>query len=305
MYSYKQGIEPDYNQYMLSYLSKQSYFTGVKKFFMCRNPEHNDHTPSMMFNPKNNKVHCFSCGVTYGLIDLVMIDHQLNYHDAVNYIRTNLMGTTPIQCNVSTQTCDFRVFYQSLDKDYTYLNKRGLNSFLCEKMGVRHNPINDSIIITNGIDCYTERFTTGDIRYKHYGKIDLYNRTQPSNPDKWTIIVEGEVDCLSVYEAINFNEGVYSSVSKLPLNCIALGSCNNWRRLVNSGINRLILALDNDDAGQRATNELAVELVKRGIDFYIVNLYDEFKDANDILLWNRKKFQLNIKKVLQICKKGV
>ena len=294
MYSYKDA-DVNYNEYMLNYLSTTNYYHP--KFFNCRCPEHNDNKPSMKFNRKNNKVHCFSCGVTYGLIDLVMVDHKLSYVEALNYIKVNLLNEKPIALKKTAQICDYTHFYETLELDYTYTRKRGINDYITFKFGVRYNRLNNSIIIANGIDCYTERFIdAGEFRYKHYGKLELFNKTQPSNADKPSIIVEGELDCLSVYEAIGFKEGV--KIRDLPFNCIALGSANNWHKLVDSGIDNLIIALDNDESGVKATEQLCDALIKKGIKYKVVNLYGDYKDANEILLGNLNLFRENIKKLL-------
>ena len=293
MYSYKDA-ENNYNEFMMNYLSTTNYYHP--KFFKCRNPAHADNKPSMKFNSKNNKVHCFSCGVTYGLIDLVMIDNKLTYPEALNYIRVNLLHEKPIAPKITTQICDYTHFYETLDINYTYTQKRNINDYIAQRFGVLYNKANNSIIIANGKDCYTERFIDGDVRYKHYGKLELFNKTQPVNSDKPTIVVEGEIDCLSVYEAIGFKEGV--KIKDLPCNCLALGSANNWHKLVSSGINNLIIALDNDDAGVKATEQLIDALSKKGIKFKVANLYGQYKDANDILVNDLKLFKENIKNVL-------
>lgn len=294
MYSYKDA-ENNYNEFMMNYLSTTNYYHP--KFFNCRNPNHIDNKPSMKFNPKNNKVHCFSCGVTYGLIDLVMVDNKLTYPEALNYIRVNLLHQKPIALKITNQICDYTQFYETLDINYTYTRKRGINDYIAFKFGVRYNKVNNSIIIANGKDCYTERFINNiEIRYKHYGKLELFNKTQPSNPDKPTIVVEGELDCLSVYEAIGFKEGV--KVKDLPCNCLALGSANNWHKLVESGIDNLIIALDNDESGRNATALLCSELDKKNINYKVVDLYDNYKDANEILLKDINLFKINIKNVL-------
>lgn len=294
MYSYKDA-ENNYNEFMMNYLSTTNYYNP--KFFNCRNPNHIDNKPSMKFNPKNNKVHCFSCGVTYGLIDLVMVDQKLTYPEALNYIRVNLLHQKPIALKITNQICDYTQFYETLELDYTYTRKRGINDYIAFRFGVRYNKVNNSIIIANGKDCYTERFINNiEIRYKHYGKLELFNKTQPSNPDKPTIVVEGELDCLSVYEAIGFKEGV--KVKDLPCNCLALGSANNWHKLVDSGIDNLIIALDNDESGRNATALLCKELDKKNINYKVVDLYDNYKDANEILLKDINLFKTNIKNVL-------
>lgn len=48
-----------------------------RKRFRCLNPQHLDRDPSMGFDPKRNKVHCFACGADYDLFDLLAIDENL------------------------------------------------------------------------------------------------------------------------------------------------------------------------------------------------------------------------------------
>ncbi len=49
-----------------------------RKRFRCLNPAHLDRDPSMGFDPKRNKVHCFACGADYDLFDLLTIDENLS-----------------------------------------------------------------------------------------------------------------------------------------------------------------------------------------------------------------------------------
>ena len=51
---------------------------NTKKNFHCLSPSHNDEHPSMGFDRKRNRVHCFSCGASYDLIDLIGIDFGLH-----------------------------------------------------------------------------------------------------------------------------------------------------------------------------------------------------------------------------------
>ena len=291
-YSYKDA-KVNYDDYMLNYLRMTGYYTG--RFFKCRNPEHYDNNPSMSFNPKKNKVHCFSCGCTYDLIELVKVDNNFSYAEAVNFIRDKFTNEKPLKINVSESKTNYLNYYLSCDADYSYLKSRGINEYLAYKFGTRWDSNHKSVIISNGHYSYTERFTEGNLRYKHFGELILYNKTQPVNQDKPTIIVEGEIDCLSVYEALGFKEGI--NIKDLEYNCIALGSANNWYRLIESGINNLILALDNDESGLNATRLLSIELSKLNITFKVVNLYDKYKDANEILLNDKELFIQNIKKI--------
>ena len=49
-----------------------------RKRFRCLNPAHLDRDPSMGFDPKRDKVHCFACGADYDLFDLLTIDNNLS-----------------------------------------------------------------------------------------------------------------------------------------------------------------------------------------------------------------------------------
>lgn len=50
---------------------------NTRKPFNCLNPEHADKNPSMSYDKKRNKVHCFSCGADYDIIDLIQIDYNI------------------------------------------------------------------------------------------------------------------------------------------------------------------------------------------------------------------------------------
>jgi len=50
---------------------------NTKKPFHCLNPDHADKNPSMSFDRRRNKVHCFACGADYDIFDLVGLEHRL------------------------------------------------------------------------------------------------------------------------------------------------------------------------------------------------------------------------------------
>jgi len=49
---------------------------STRKNFCCLNPEHLDTNPSMSYDPKRNKCHCFSCNANYDIFDLIAIDYS-------------------------------------------------------------------------------------------------------------------------------------------------------------------------------------------------------------------------------------
>lgn len=53
----------------------------LNKPFHCLNPDHNDNKPSMSYDKKRQKVHCFSCNADYDTFDLIGIDYNLTGND--------------------------------------------------------------------------------------------------------------------------------------------------------------------------------------------------------------------------------
>ena len=74
------GTEEEAMGYVKSQL--ESYLQGMgidtRKHFRCLNPNHRDENPSMSYDRKRQKAHCFSCGVDYDTID-VIAKNQRNF----------------------------------------------------------------------------------------------------------------------------------------------------------------------------------------------------------------------------------
>lgn len=49
----------------------------LRRPFRCLNPRHEDVHPSMSYNERAGNVHCFSCGATYDLLDLIGLDYGI------------------------------------------------------------------------------------------------------------------------------------------------------------------------------------------------------------------------------------
>ena len=62
--------------YLRSYL-EEVHSVNVQRPFRCLNPEHKDEHPSMGFDKAHNRVHCFSCGFSADIIDLIKQDNNL------------------------------------------------------------------------------------------------------------------------------------------------------------------------------------------------------------------------------------
>ena len=110
--------------------------------------------------------------------------------------------------------------------------------------------------------------------------------------DEYVFITEGQIDAMSFME--------------IGLDAIGLGGVNEVSKLINqlkghTSAKILILALDNDKAGRRATGKFIEELAENELNQkYVVvsGLYGEYKDANEFLVADREKFIEKMKRAV-------
>lgn len=127
----------------------------------CLNPAHEDQHPSMSYNPRNQTVHCFSCGVTYDIFDLVGIDYALECFPDQYRKAAELFGiaageapavipwskqksTRPTTLPVRKQealshpdrTGELLELMRKGTTDYAYFKQRGLSEAICRTYGL-------------------------------------------------------------------------------------------------------------------------------------------------------------------------
>ena len=59
------------------YMAQRGQVVGSrgKKLIRCINPVHSDSTPSMSYYPKNQTLHCFGCGKSYDIFNVIAMDY--------------------------------------------------------------------------------------------------------------------------------------------------------------------------------------------------------------------------------------
>lgn len=62
--------------YLADYLRQKGI--NITKPFCCLSSEHADKHPSMSYNKRTFAVHCFACGVTYDIFDLIGLDYGIS-----------------------------------------------------------------------------------------------------------------------------------------------------------------------------------------------------------------------------------
>lgn len=305
-------------KYLPDYL--QSKGLSLYKPFNCLNPEHQDKSPSMSYNKNANNVHCFSCNCTYSLIDLIGIEYGITdtkeminkayelYNisiDQEDHIQRRTSGratakaTAPEEVhqesNKAEATPELDPYIINCSKyinETDYLIKRGISLNLQKKYLIGYDKKQKNIIIPTGRDTYIKRSIDPEAsgRYRNKGNSKLFNDMLAFMSDKPIYIVEGAIDCLSFLE--------------VGAEAIALNSIANTKLLIDTIKEQLpeqalILALDNDEPGQKAQKKLAEELEVLEVSFYCFNPYGSYKDGNEALVKDKEAFSLKVKEGIE------
>ena len=270
------------------YLEAQGINT--RKPFRCLNPNHADQNPSMSYDKKNKRVKCFSCNATYDIFDLIGLDYGLSDNREIFKKAYELYGITIDTDNRaldwndtigqpketythtanSTQQANFIDYYKQCAeklKATNYLEERGISAATAKQYMLGYEPhftqgtggqVWQAIIIPTGANSYVARNVDKQAekknRIRKKGSSTIFNSKVIFTTDKPLIIVEGELDALSVIEAGG--------------QAIGLGSTSNYTQLIRLLEDKdkkpkapLIIALDNDPEGKEAANRNGAQLV--------------------------------------------
>ncbi len=175
-----------------------------------------------------------------------------------------------------------------------YPQKRGLSEAVIKRFMLGYDAnytkstggkVWNALIIPTGSNSYVARNTDPEAdkkdRYRKVGASHIYNTRALKDATSPIFITEGELDALSIIEAGG--------------EAVALGSTANYRQLVQmlekqKPAQPLVVALDNDQDGEKTAETLIKELERLQISFYRLNVYGEHKDANEALLADREAF---------------
>ena len=254
---------------------------------------------------------CFSCnrsGDIFALIGLlkgVGEDTPEAFTETYNELRID-MGAEyePIKREVPIeQPTNYTTFFlqaaQNIDK-CDYLDRRGISKELQKRfyIGYVENwqsptaikngktpPPSSRIIIPTSEYSYLARATTENSKTPKMkeGKTHILNLNGAIRSGKPCFIVEGEIDALSILE--------------VGAEAIGLGSTSNIKEFLeylktNKPKAPLILCLDNDGAGTKATKELSEGLTALTIEHYTADILNGAKDPNEALCKDRQAFAL-------------
>lgn len=257
-------------------------------------PFHSEKTPSFTVSHSKGIYKCFGCGASGDAIQFLMDYSRMNYVQAIRHIaeRYNIA--------IEEETKEYikpPARLEKLQQDtIKYFEQRGISNNTLLRFGITEcvewmpeakaevraicfNYIRDGELIN-----IKYRAKGKDFKLHKNAELAFYNLDAISGESE-AVICEGEIDCLSLYEA-----GIFNAVS-VP-NGAGTGNQqlkyldNCWTYFEDK--TRVIIFTDNDTAGIKLKNELTRRLgVER---CYFVHPVEGCKDANDILLKHGKEF---------------
>lgn len=284
---------------------------SLRRKFNCLNPDHDDSNPSMSYNKRHQTVHCFSCGCSYDIFDLIKLDNQCTSKEAFEIAEQLYNGVEvkrmPIKEEKTYQN-DYSTYFNICHKrinDTDYPSFRGISTQVKDEFNIgfdEHFKVNrngesitwKAIIIPTSSYSFvarnTDKTAEKDNRIRKQGSSCLFNKDIISNTDDPIFIVEGEFDALSIHE--------------VGRKSIALGSVANAHQLIKflkevNPKNKLIISLDNDEEGKKATEYLVKELRNLKIIYLVKNISNKYKDPNEALMKDRENFMNNVENAIK------
>ena len=293
------SVIAQYRTYLSDYLEK-NHNMKPKQFFQCLNPQHTDNNPSMMFTDKYNICHCFSCGVSYDIFDVVGIDYHLdNFRDQLLKIQELYLGYVPIMKSTNTvdnKIYDYTNYYKKCIKNINktnYLQSRGITEELIKKYNIGYDDDRSLIVFPINKHCYFARSTVSKDKIKSKGKSDIWNKKyiEDGNESDLIYVTEGIIDSLSL-EVIDPN-----------IKTISINGVGNINQLIHElkGQNfngTIVVIFDNDGPGIQASKTLVEELTKINVNSFSNTLISNFgadvcTDINSALMINKDKLKAN------------
>ena len=309
-FEYKEDLKellPVYLDYLVSKGDLEESGDGFYTCPFCNSGNKQKNTAA--FHVKGTRYNCFSCTKKGDIFDLVGHMEGLENNFAKHYNRTLKIMRPYLDGNKPEKSVKVTTPKVQKEEDYTeylhkchedvsgtdYFVKRGLSKGIIDRFNLGYDADKNLVTIPYNPDCkgYVHRVLwNSDYKYCKHGN-EMFNiealysyhtADDLFNNGGYVFIVEGQLDSLSFEE--------------IGLDAVGLGGVNETTKLVEQIKKRpsskiLILALDNDKAGKRATGKLVEEIAEAELNQKFIvksDLYGRYKDANEFLVSDRMGF---------------
>lgn len=297
------------NAFLMADLLQLDHFDEKNLKACC--PYHDEDTASFIYNKKNYSFHCFGCGKTVDIIDILM-EQGKTFLEATKY----LFEEAEISYSFGEQDVKTKRNYRYPHEEpmndkkniIEYLGKRGISKRVIEYLDIREDSrgngvfnfydTNDVLTMVKYRPSHTVTKESKQPKTWCQSGADtsplLFNMNRV-NTSKPLLVCEGEVDCASAIEA-----GYLNTVS------VPLGAGNlhwieeNWDWL--DEFESIIIWSDNDEAGEKMRKDCIYRLGTWRTKYIVTPNYFEredgrqipVKDVNDCLQVGGKEFVLKL-----------
>ncbi|MDE5583625.1 MAG: toprim domain-containing protein [Ruminococcus sp.] len=287
----------------------------------------------IVFDPKADYPHwkCYKCGLYEDIIGLwkahtnytdnsevfrtlyehygITIDEMFTDVYSVNNVNIPKNKSDNLSSNTTEPESDYTDFFLQANKNLMQTSyHRGISLETLNRFNIgyvadwRHPktpltvPTSPRLIIPTSKYSYLARDTRENLTatQKKYskskvGNVHIFNVNALQTDDKPVFVVEGEIDALSIIDVGGEAVAIGSTSNvNIFLNC--LKDCTN----LYSKKPTLILLLDNDTAGQKATEKIIEGLQDMDIVYYKIDIVAPYKDANEALTADREQFSAKV-----------
>ncbi len=269
-------------------------------------PFHREKTPSFSIDRKNNIFTCFGCGETGDVITFASKMKEVEPLEAAKLL-AEMFHIDVDDCTKRTSIKDYlKACIRDVDKT-DYFQKRGLTKETVKKYCLGYDAKRNAIVLpySSELRYYQTRSISDKKFYKptneEAGAEPLFNRKALWGTSKEPVfIVESPLCALSIMQCGG------SSVS-----LCGVGGANKLVKEVKAKKPNapLVLCLDNDEPGQKASASLEKELQAAKIPYIVFNVAGSKKDPNELLMSNPEELKTAVatakREVRKVYKRGV
>jgi hypothetical protein len=269
-------------------------------------PFHREKTPSFSIDRKNNIFTCFGCGETGDVITFASKMKEVEPLEAAKLL-AEMFHIDVDDCTKRTSIKDYlKACIKDADKT-DYFQKRGLTKETVKKYCLGYDVKRNAIVLpySSELRYYQTRSISDKKFYKptneEAGAEPLFNRKALWGTSKEPVfIVESPFCALSIMQC-----------GGVSVSLCGVGGAN---KLVKEAKAKkpnapLVLCLDNDEPGQKATETLEKELQTAKIPYIVFNVAGSKKDPNELLMSNPEELKTAVsaakREVRKVYKRGV
>lgn len=279
------------------------YHEPVNRNHKVHCPMHQDKTPSLSVDEKKNMFNCFSAGCEFAgdPISFVAGIKKVDNLEAAKIINHDFNLCLDFdRKELSKEQLSIREYIVKCQQhigETDYLQKRGLTLETLKRFGVGYDPEKKCVVIpySSAYTYYQTRNVLTKAFYKPEndiaGEEPIWNenalRRVSTRP---IIVVESPICAMSIMQ-YGGNAIALCGVSKIEK------MIDIYKKAKNTAL--IVLALDNDEAGQKGTAKAVQLLRKARINYLVYNVAGQYKDPNDLMMHSadqlcKELYQVNL-----------